>query len=214
MATRKKPAKKKTAKKKPVAKKKPAKKPAKKKTAAKKKPAKKKTAAKKKPAKKKTAAKKKPAKKKAAAKKKPVKRKAAAKKKPAKKKAAAKKKAPAKKEPVKKVAFEIPSKPVLVKPKNGGTKQYTQSELYDCLVGYCGFSSRKNAKEFYGDFTVMLQSALKSGYKVVLPGLGKLQVRRTKARMGRNPMTQEAIRIPARKKVAFTANKALKEAVL
>jgi DNA-binding protein HU-beta len=60
----------------------------------------------------------------------------------------------------------------------------------------------------------MVQAALKSGYKLVLPGLGKMQVAKSKARMGRNPMTGEAIKIPARKKVRFTANKALKDAVL
>lgn len=107
-----------------------------------------------------------------------------------------------------------PKTPVVVTPKNKNTKQFTQGEFFDSLRGSCGFGSRKEAKEFYGDFATMIQSALKSGYKVVLPGLGKIQVRRTKARMGRNPMTQEQIMIPARKKVAFTANKALKEAVL
>ncbi len=206
--------KKKTAKKKPAAKKK--------KAAAKKKPAakKKKAAAKKKPAaKKKKAA----PKKKAAAKKKkaaPKKKKAAPKKKkaaPKKKKAAAKKKAAPKKaaKPAPKPALVTPpKKPSLTVPKNKATSQYTQSELYDTMVSYMGFQSRKQAKEFYGDFTGMLQAALKSGYKVVLPGLGKLQVRKTKARMGVNPMTRERIKIPARKKVAFTANKALKDAVL
>ena len=114
----------------------------------------------------------------------------------------------------KKIGPMPPKTPVVVTPKNKNTKQYTQGEFFDSLRGSCGFHSRKEAKEFYGEFASMIQTALKSGYKVVLPGLGKIQVRRTKARMGRNPMTQEAIQIPARKKVAFTANKALKEAVL
>jgi DNA-binding protein HU-beta len=35
-----------------------------------------------------------------------------------------------------------------------------------------------------------------------------------KARMGRNPQTGEAIKIPARKKVGFTVAKSFKEAVL
>lgn len=60
----------------------------------------------------------------------------------------------------------------------------------------------------------MLQAALKSGFKVMLPGLGKLQVRRTKARKGINPATREPIMIPRKRKVAFTATKALKQAVL
>lgn len=107
-----------------------------------------------------------------------------------------------------------PKKPTLVSPKNGGTKQYNQSELFDCLQGFCGFPNRKTAKEFYGGFTGMVQSALKNGYKLVLPGLGKMQVRRTKARKGINPATREPINIPARRKVRFTPLKVLKEAVL
>ena len=107
-----------------------------------------------------------------------------------------------------------PKKAAVTVPKNTGSKQYTQSELYDCIRGYCGFYNRSEAKGFYAQFANMIQAALKSGYKVVLPGLGKIQVRKTKARMGRNPATQQPMMIPARKKVAFTPLKALKDAVL
>ena len=98
------------------------------------------------------------------------------------------------------------------KPKNG--QQYTQSEFYDALQQVCGLDSKRQAKDVYGSFAEMLQTALKKGYKVPLPGLGKLQVRQSKARMGRNPATGEAIKIPARKRVKLTPNKALKDAVL
>ena len=107
-----------------------------------------------------------------------------------------------------------PKKAILVTPKNSSTKQYTQSEFFECVKDSCGFISRRDAKLFYANFADMLQSALKSGYKVVMPGIGKIQVRKTKARMGRNPATQEPMMIPARRKVAFTALKALKDAVL
>jgi DNA-binding protein HU-beta len=133
------------------------------------------------------------------------------------KKTATKKAAPvakvvkAKPEP-KRPLVVAPKKPVLLVPKN--KTQYTQSELYDCLTGYCGFPSRKQAKEFYGQFSVMIQGALKNGYRLALPGLGKIQVRKTKPRTGINPKTREPIKIPAKKKVRFTANKALKDAVL
>lgn len=100
----------------------------------------------------------------------------------------------------------------LPKPKNG--QQYTQSELYECIQLACGLESKRLAKDVYGGFAEMIQSALKKGYKVPLPGLGKMQVRRTKARMGRNPATGEAIKISAKKRVKMTPSKALKEAVL
>ncbi len=125
--------------------------------------------------------------------------------------AAPKKAAPA---APKKLPPTPPKKPSLLTPKNGSSKQYTQSELFECIKGYCGFETRSEAKGFYSGFQEMLQGALKSGYRVVLPGLGKLQVKKTKARMGRNPTTQQPIMIPAKKKVAFTALKALKESVL
>ncbi|HMO17288.1 MAG TPA: HU family DNA-binding protein [Oligoflexia bacterium] len=188
-----------------------------KKASAKKAPAKKKAVAKK------PAAKKAPAKK-AAPKKKPASKKAAPKK-GATKKAAPKKTKAAKKTATKKVAAPKvvapkrplvvePKKPALIVPKNSKTLQYTQSELLDSLASYCGFEKRKGAKEFYDSFSGMLQAALKSGYKLMLPGLGKLQVRKTKPRMGINPKTQERIKIPAKRKVAFTPSKVLKEAVL
>lgn len=164
------------------------------------------------------ATKKKPAKKAAA--KKPAAKKAAAKK-PAAKKAAAKKsnKKVAAKKPAKQVVAKptgpVPAKkPVVVTPKNATTKQFTQNEFFESVKGTCGFPSKKEAREFYEAFTGLLQQALKSGYKIALPGLGKLQVRKTKARMGINPMTREKIKISARKRVRFTPNKALKTAVL
>ncbi|MBP9838801.1 MAG: HU family DNA-binding protein [Proteobacteria bacterium] len=107
-----------------------------------------------------------------------------------------------------------PKKPNLVVPKNTSTKQFTQSEFFDSVQSYCGFNKRKEAKEFYDQFSGMIQNSLKSGYKLVLPGLGKMQVRKTKARKGINPATREVIQIPAKRKVAFTPLKALKTAVL
>jgi DNA-binding protein HU-beta len=119
----------------------------------------------------------------------------------------------AKPEPKKNIPVP-PKKPVLITPRNGESKQYTQSEFFECVKGYCGFNTRSEAKNFYGSFASMLQSALKSGFKLVLPGLGKMQVKRTKPRIGRNPATGEAIQIPAKKKVAFTPLKVLKTSVL
>jgi len=156
---------------------------------------------------------KKPAAKKAA--KKPAAKKPAKKAAPKKavKKAEAPKKMAAPKPPKRPLIVE-PKKPVLVVPKNSKTFQYTQSELLDCMTQYCGFEKRKGTKEFYDSFHKMIQAALKEGYKLMLPGLGKLQVKKTKARMGINPKTQEPIKIPAKRKVAFSAAKVLKEAVL
>lgn len=98
------------------------------------------------------------------------------------------------------------------KPRNG--VQFNQSEFLSNLQVVCELESKKSAKTVYESFAGMIQAALKKGYKVPLPGIGKIQVRHSKARMGRNPKTGELIHIPARKRVRLTPSKALKDAVL
>jgi DNA-binding protein HU-beta len=56
------------------------------------------------------------------------------------------------------------------------------------------------------------KEARKDGF--VVPGFGKLVLRNRKARMGRNPQTGEAIKIPAKRVVRFRVTKALKDAIL
>jgi len=56
--------------------------------------------------------------------------------------------------------------------------------------------------------------ALSKGERVAIPGLGGFfNVRQRKARKGRSPRTSKEITIPARKVVAFTVVKSLKEAL-
>lgn len=100
----------------------------------------------------------------------------------------------------------------IAKPKNG--TQFSQTELFDSIKDSCDLENRRVAKDVYSAFAGMIQDALKKGYKVPLPGIGKMQVRRSKARMGRNPATGETIRIAAKKRVRLTPSKACKEAVL
>ena len=52
----------------------------------------------------------------------------------------------------------------------------------------------------------------KQGFTI--PGLGKLVLMNRKARMGRNPATGEAIKIPAKKVLKFRIAKAAKDAIL
>ena len=48
----------------------------------------------------------------------------------------------------------------------------------------------------------------------VIPGIGKLVKSQRKARMGRNPQTGDAIKIPAKTVVKFRVAKACKDAVV
>ncbi len=59
----------------------------------------------------------------------------------------------------------------------------------------------------------VVAATLAEGEAVVLPGLGKLHVKARAAREGRNPKTGEPVAIPARKAPAFSAAKALKDAI-
>ena len=99
-------------------------------------------------------------------------------------------------------------------PKNSNTLSYTFSEFIENVRGFCGINKRSQAKELVEDIALFVKDSLKRGYKLPLLGLGKIYVRKSKARTGRNPATGELIEIPARKRVRFTAAKALKEAVL
>lgn len=53
-----------------------------------------------------------------------------------------------------------------------------------------------------------------AGKGFTIPGIGKLVKVRRKARMGRNPQTGEAIKIPAKTVLKFRIAKAAKDAVL
>ena len=101
-----------------------------------------------------------------------------------------------------------------LKPKNTGTLSYTQAEFVENIRGFLGLEKRTQAKLICDDFARFIKDSLKRGYKLPFLGLGKLYVRQSKARQGRNPATGETINIPAKKRVRFVATKALKEAVL
>lgn len=73
--------------------------------------------------------------------------------------------------------------------------------------------TKKQANLLTEELVEQLVKNLKKGNRIRIAGLGILQVKKRAARMGRNPATGEAIKIPAKKKIAFRAAKELKEAV-
>ena len=89
----------------------------------------------------------------------------------------------------------------------------TKSQLVQKLAE-AGDIPKKQAVAVLEGLTSTIVGSLKKGEPLKLPGLGTFKKVQTKARMGRNPQTGEAIKIPARKKVRFTVAKPLKEAVL
>jgi DNA-binding protein HU-beta len=72
--------------------------------------------------------------------------------------------------------------------------------------------TRAQVNEFIDVLCGTAYKEAKNGF--TMPGLGKLVLVKRKARMGRNPATGEAIKIPAKKVVKFRIAKACKDAVL
>jgi DNA-binding protein HU-beta len=73
---------------------------------------------------------------------------------------------------------------------------------------------RTQAREYFDELTALAEKELKRSGEFVLPGMVKLVVQKRKARMGRNPATGEAIKIPAKTVVKARIAKQLKDAVL
>jgi len=89
----------------------------------------------------------------------------------------------------------------------------TKSQLVAKLAD-AGGVTRKQADDLIAVLTDTIVKTVKRGESVKIPGLGNFRLRKMKARMGRNPQTGEAIKIPARKKVGFSVAKTFKETVL
>ena len=73
---------------------------------------------------------------------------------------------------------------------------------------------RTQSREFFDELQQLSERELKRCGVFVLPGMVKLVVQNRKARMGRNPATGEAIKIPAKTVVKARIAKQLKDSVL
>ncbi len=73
--------------------------------------------------------------------------------------------------------------------------------------------SKKDTEAAVNAVIDVITEALKKDDKVQLVGFGSFETRKRAARVGRNPKTKEAIKIPASKVPAFKAGKALKDSV-
>jgi DNA-binding protein HU-beta len=89
----------------------------------------------------------------------------------------------------------------------------TQSQLVQALAEKCEITKKAAGSLM----TTLAQTAItevKKNGVFVLPAIGRLVRSERKARMGRNPATGEAIKIPAKKVVKFRVAKAAKEAIV
>ena len=74
--------------------------------------------------------------------------------------------------------------------------------------------SKKMASAIIDEVAALAVSETKKTGSFTLPGIGKLVLVKRKARMGHNPATGEAIKIPAKTVVKMRVTKAAKDAVV
>jgi DNA-binding protein HU-beta len=71
---------------------------------------------------------------------------------------------------------------------------------------------KKTSAAYLDALATLAYKEAKNGFTI--PGIGKLVIRSYKARMGRNPQTGEAIKIPAKRRLKFVVAKAAKDTAL
>jgi DNA-binding protein HU-beta len=92
-------------------------------------------------------------------------------------------------------------------------KPMTKSELVSVLADKIGMT-KKDVGSFLDLLADTACKETKKKGEFTLPGLGKLVKAHRKARMGRNPATGQAIKIPAKTVLKFKIAKAAKDSVL
>src|SRR5271157_129942 len=89
----------------------------------------------------------------------------------------------------------------------------TQSQIVQTLADKCELT-KKQALGLLNALSATALAEVKKNGVFVVPGLGRLVRVDRKARMGRNPATGVAIKIPAKKVVKFRVAKAAKDAIV
>ena len=92
-------------------------------------------------------------------------------------------------------------------------KRMTQTAIVRELAETTGVNGRV-AKQFMESLAELAVRETKKNSVFILPGIGRLVRADRKARVGRNPATGEAIKIPAKKVVKFRIAKSVKDAIV
>ena len=89
----------------------------------------------------------------------------------------------------------------------------TQAQIVTDLAAKCDLNKRV-AKDFLDNLAALAVKEVKKSGVFIVPGIGRLVKTNRKARMGRNPATGQAIKIPAKRVVKFRIAKACKDAIV
>jgi DNA-binding protein HU-beta len=87
-----------------------------------------------------------------------------------------------------------------------------KGDLIDRVSGDAGIS-KAQADRAIDSVLGGITDSLRKGERVTLVGFGTFAVSQRKSRKGRNPQTNELIKIPATKSVRFSSGKKLKEVI-
>lgn len=89
----------------------------------------------------------------------------------------------------------------------------SKTQVVAAMAEKCAMA-KKDAAMFMEHLAKLAESEVKKVGEFVLPGFGKLVKMHRKERMGRNPATGAAIKIPAKTVVKFRLAKQMKESVM
>ena len=92
-------------------------------------------------------------------------------------------------------------------------KVLTKAQITAYFANKFGMT-KKDVNAFFDELAGLAAKETKKNGAFTLPGIGKLVLQKRKARMGRNPATGEAIKIPAKTVVKARLAKVFKEAVV
>ena len=87
-----------------------------------------------------------------------------------------------------------------------------KTELITACAEHAGMP-RKDAERCLNAAIDLITVSLIKGEKVQLSGFGTYEVKARKDRVGRNPVTRESVKIPAKNAVTFKPSGSLKEKV-
>ena len=89
----------------------------------------------------------------------------------------------------------------------------TKQELIATLAAKTD-TTKADTLRFVDALEQTIREELAKGGEITLASTGKFKVKEIKERNGRNPKTGETMLIPAKRKVAFTPSKALKDVIV
>ncbi len=85
-------------------------------------------------------------------------------------------------------------------------KTLTKADIIDAVLSTSS-RKRREVKAIVDKLVEIMSVSLQKDHEVLLTGFGKFECYSKSARMGRNPQTEEALLLPARKVVVFRTSR-------